>query len=60
MRVDGPRDSLTTHTNQPHVIVQLSHALRKGSITRWGAGWGRIRVHTVNGLTCYGTPRQMA
>ena len=60
MRVNGPKDSLTTHTNQPHVIVQLSHALGKGSITRWGVGWGGIRAHTVNGLTCYGTPRQMA
>ena len=33
MRVNGPKDSLTTRTNQPHDIVQLSHALGKGRIT---------------------------
>ena len=33
MRVNGPKDSLTVHTNQPHDIVQLSHALGKGRIT---------------------------
>ena len=33
MRVNGPKDSLAIDTNHPHDIVQLSHALGKGSIT---------------------------
>ena len=36
-----PKDSLSTHTNQPHVIVQLSHGVGKGSITGGGGGGGR-------------------
>ena len=33
MRRNGSNDSLTIHTNQPHVIVQPLHALGKGNIT---------------------------
>ena len=53
---NGSEDSLTIHINWLHVIVQLPHALGKGNIT----GRKTIKAHSVNGLMCYGTPKQMA
>ena len=49
MRVNGPKDSLTIHTNQPHVIVQLPHVLGNGSITgrekRLHCEWPNVLWH---------------
>ena len=56
MRGNRSKDSFTKHSNQPHVTVQLPHALGKGNIT----GRKTIKAHSVNGLMCYGTSRQMA
>ena len=51
MRRNGSNDSLTIHTNQPHVIVQASPCTREGKHYCKGI----IKACSVKGQTCYGS-----
>ena len=56
MRINGPNDSLTIHTNWPHVNSSACPCTREGKHY-----WKEIiKAHSVKGLMCYGIPRQMA